>query len=145
MFVSKTSLRHVFKMSSRRLQCNNVSSSKTSWKTKNCYAEDVLKTSWRPTNACWVLTFLKTIFFYDNLVPTLSILSFFCGYKSNISGLSTVFHCFSKDWIIHQLKEVFLKIIFCLCLLFGIHVNIWFQPSFLIEYPMHFFQCESLI
>ena len=63
-------------MSSRRLQCNNFSflktSSKmssrrlqdvfktslqdvfkTSWKTQNCYAEDVLKTSSRPTNVCW--------------------------------------------------------------------------------------------
>ena len=35
---------------------------KTSWKTKNCYAEGVLKTSsrhvlkapWRPINVCWV-------------------------------------------------------------------------------------------
>ena len=34
---------------------------KVSWKTKNCYAEDVLKTClkrrlktfWRPTNVCW--------------------------------------------------------------------------------------------
>ena len=70
----KTSSRHVFQMSSRhvlktfwrRLRRNNFSSSKsssrclkdflkTSWKTKNCYAEvalrtslrHVLKTSWR--------------------------------------------------------------------------------------------------
>ena len=62
MFVSKTSSRHVFKTSSRRLQRNNFSFSKTfsrrlarclkgvfktSWKTKNCYAEGVLKTSSR--------------------------------------------------------------------------------------------------
>ena len=62
----KMSARHVFKASSRRLQCNTFSSSKTSSrrlqkvfarrledvlkksrKTKNCYAEDVLKTSSR--------------------------------------------------------------------------------------------------
>ena len=59
-------------MSSRRLQHNNFSSSKTSsrllqdvftthlqdvfktsWKTKNCYAEEVLKTCSRPANVCW--------------------------------------------------------------------------------------------
>ena len=48
MFVSKTSWRRLLDMSSRRLQ--DMSSRrlqgilKTSWKTKNCYAEDVLKT-----------------------------------------------------------------------------------------------------
>ena len=53
----KTSSRHFLKTSSTRLQRNNFSSSKTSckyvlktsWKTKNCYAEDVLKTSLRQT------------------------------------------------------------------------------------------------
>ena len=74
--VFKTSSRHAFKTSSRRLQRNKFSSSKTpsrrlarglrgafktSWKTENCYAEDVLKTSLihflktssRLTNVCW--------------------------------------------------------------------------------------------
>ena len=39
----------VFKTStsSIRLQRNSFLSSKTSWKTKRCYAEDVFKTSWR--------------------------------------------------------------------------------------------------
>ena len=45
--VFKTSWRHVLKTSSTPLQHNNFTSCKTSWKTKNCYAEDVLKTSWR--------------------------------------------------------------------------------------------------
>ena len=67
--VFKASSRHAFKTSSRLLQRNNFSSSKTSsrrfarclqdvfasvqdvleksWKTKNCYTEDVLKTSSR--------------------------------------------------------------------------------------------------
>ena len=68
--VFKTSSRHVLKTFSTRLQRNNVSSSKTSWRRfantswrhlarrledvlktswnkKNCYSEDVLKTSWR--------------------------------------------------------------------------------------------------
>ena len=40
-------LEDALKMSSTRLQRNNFTSSKTSWRTKNCYAEDVLKTSWR--------------------------------------------------------------------------------------------------
>ena len=72
--VFKTSSRHVFKTSSRRLQRNNFSSSKTSsrclqdvledvkmlrWRRvedefKRCL-EDVLKTSSRPKNVCWVL------------------------------------------------------------------------------------------
>ena len=62
LLIFKTSSRHVLKTSSTRLQCNNFTSSKTSWrrledvfktsrktswKTKNCYAEDVFKTSWR--------------------------------------------------------------------------------------------------
>ena len=42
--VLKTSSRHVLKTSSTRLQRNNFTPSKTSSKTKNCYAEDVLKT-----------------------------------------------------------------------------------------------------
>ena len=65
-YVFKTSSRHVLEMSRRRLQHNNFSSYKTSsrslvrclqdvlrdvlktsWKTKNCYAEEVLKTSSR--------------------------------------------------------------------------------------------------
>ena len=58
--VLKTFSRHVLKTSSTRLQRNNFAFSKTSsrllqdlsqdvlktsWKTKNCYAEDVFKTS----------------------------------------------------------------------------------------------------
>ena len=61
--VFKTSSRHVFKTSSRRLaRCLQVVFArrlqevfKTSWKTKDLYAEDVLKTSSRPTNVCWVV------------------------------------------------------------------------------------------
>ena len=64
--VFKTSWRHALKTSSKRLQRNNFSLSKTSWKrlkdvlktscknvlktswkTKNCYAADALKTPWR--------------------------------------------------------------------------------------------------
>ena len=45
--VLKTSSRHVLKTSSTRLQRNNFSFSKTSWKMKNCYSEDVFKTSWK--------------------------------------------------------------------------------------------------
>ena len=70
--VLKTSSRHVLKTSSISLQRKNFSSSKpswrrlaktswkrlenvlktsrkASWKTKNCYPEDILKTSWRQT------------------------------------------------------------------------------------------------
>ena len=47
----KMSSRHVLKKSSTHLQCNNFTSCegvlKTSWKTKNCYAEDIFKMSWR--------------------------------------------------------------------------------------------------
>ena len=82
LFVSKTFCRHLQDMSSRRLQdmpsrrLQYVFSvtifrlpirrqdvfktflqdvCKTSWKMKNCYAEDVLKTSCRPTNVCWAV------------------------------------------------------------------------------------------
>ena len=41
----------------KTVQDVSKTSSKTrnfmSWKTRNCYAEDVFKTSWRPTNFCW--------------------------------------------------------------------------------------------
>ena len=44
-------LQHVFSVTMlrlpRRLEDVLKTSCKTSWKTKNCYAEDVLKTSWR--------------------------------------------------------------------------------------------------
>ena len=59
--MSSRRLQNVFKTSSRRVcktSCNYVF--KTSWKTKKCYTEDVLKTSWRrlqyvftKTNVCW--------------------------------------------------------------------------------------------
>ena len=49
--VLKTFSRHVLNTSWTRLQHNNFTSSKTSGrrlvKTKNCYAEDVIKTSWK--------------------------------------------------------------------------------------------------
>ena len=46
----KTSSRHVFKTSSRRLQRNNFSSSKMS-------LQDVFKTSSRPTDVCWEVSY----------------------------------------------------------------------------------------
>ena len=71
-YVLKTSLRQVLKMSSTHLQLNNFSSFtwhvlktfsrrledvlKMSLETKNCYAEDVLKTFWRHVlkmSWCW--------------------------------------------------------------------------------------------
>ena len=61
--VFKTSSKHVLKTFSRRLQRNNFSSSKTSWETKNCHAEDESKTSSRnvlKTNKCLLGT-LKSL------------------------------------------------------------------------------------
>ena len=60
LFLSRKPSRDVFKTSLRCLQRKNfssfkTSSLKTSWKTKNCHAEDVLKTSSRhvlKTNKC---------------------------------------------------------------------------------------------
>ena len=92
----KRSSRHVFKKSSRCLQRNKFSFSKTSsrclarclqdvfarrlqdvfktsWKTKNCYAEDVLKTSSRhvlKTNKCLLGNVYGYIpCFVPNLIP----------------------------------------------------------------------------
>ena len=49
--MSWRSLQHVFSVTilplPRRLKDVLKTSCKTSWKTKNCYVEDVLKTSWR--------------------------------------------------------------------------------------------------
>ena len=98
--VLKTSSRHVFKTSWRRLQRNNFSSSKTSsrrlegvlrevlrtssrflqdvfarrsqdvlenvWLLRWRRVEDVLKTSWRPTNICWV-GFLRVYLFWETV------------------------------------------------------------------------------
>ena len=55
LLIFKTSSRHVLKTSSTRLQCNNLTSSKTSWRrlgrrkivTLNTSWRHVLKTSWR--------------------------------------------------------------------------------------------------
>ena len=59
----KTSSRHVFKTSSRRLQRNKFSSyflkdvKLLRWRC----GEDVFKTSSRPTNVCWVYSFLTSV------------------------------------------------------------------------------------
>ena len=50
LLVLKTSSRHVFKTSSTRLERNNFTSSKTSWRR----LEDVLKTSWRRLEDAWL-------------------------------------------------------------------------------------------
>ena len=57
--VLKVSSRYVLKTSSKRLQCNNFSSSKTSWKTSWRRLEDVLKTSWKTKN-CYAEDVFKT-------------------------------------------------------------------------------------
>ena len=58
--VFKTSARHVFKTSSRRLQRNNFSSSQTS-------SRYICKMSSRPTNVCWVITLCKVkLWFLQN-------------------------------------------------------------------------------
>ena len=51
--MSSTRLQHVFSVTIFRLPRRVEDVFKTSWKTSNCYAEDVLMTSSRPTNVCW--------------------------------------------------------------------------------------------
>ena len=64
------SSRHVFKTSSIRLQRNNFTSSKTSRKMPwTSWHQDVLKTSSRPTNACWV---------YGSIVYSFIAFVFYC-------------------------------------------------------------------
>ena len=41
---------------------------------------------------------------------------FFCCYKFDVSIFSHVSHGFTKNWVIHQLKKIFFKIIFYLFL-----------------------------
>ena len=57
--ILKASSRHVFKMSERRLQHNHFVF-KPSWKTKYCYAEDVLKSSSRHNLKSFSRRVLKT-------------------------------------------------------------------------------------
>ena len=61
--VFKTRLEDVFSVTVFHLPRRFQDVFKTSWKTKSCYAEDILNTchedvlrkSWRPTNVCWDL------------------------------------------------------------------------------------------
>ena len=57
--VLKTSSTHVLKTVSRRLQRNNFTSSKTSWRRLEDILQDVLKTSWKTKN-CYAEDVLKT-------------------------------------------------------------------------------------
>ena len=70
-------LEDVSKTSLKRLQRNNFSSSKMSWirlantswrrfEDQKCYAEDVLKTSWKTRNVCWVITLNSRVSTFKN-------------------------------------------------------------------------------
>ena len=48
------------------------------------------------------------VWFRYELIP-----SCFSCYNHNISVFSDIFHYFSKNCVIHQLKKIFFKIIFC--------------------------------
>ena len=50
---SSRRLEDILQVSLRRLEDLSARRLEKSWKTKNCYAEDVLKTSRRPKNDCW--------------------------------------------------------------------------------------------
>ena len=56
----KTSSRYIFKTSSKRLQRNNFSSSKTSSRHLQDVLRDVFKTSWKTKN-CYTRNVLKTL------------------------------------------------------------------------------------
>ena len=80
--VFKTSSRYVFKTSSRLLQRNNFSSSKTPsrllGRRKIVTPEDVLKTSSRPTNVCWVASMCVTCVFVHHYVLCMYIYMLWC-------------------------------------------------------------------
>ena len=58
----------------------------------------------------------------------------FTCFESDINTISDIFHSFSKYWNVHQFEKIFFKIVCCLCSKFCIHVYVWFQPSFFIEW-----------
>ena len=61
-------LQHVFSVTTLRLPRRLQDFFKTSWKTKNCYAKDVLKTSWRhygdKQNTYWGYRYLTNLNVY---------------------------------------------------------------------------------
>ena len=96
-YVFRMSSRHVLKTSWRRLQRNNFSSSKASWRRlarglesvledvkllrRRCF-EDVFKMSWRPANVCWVIVkcLLKSNMARVFLLTFTYLLTYLCNY-----------------------------------------------------------------
>ena len=72
--------------------------------------------------------------------------SFVSCHKFDVSVFSYIFHSLSKGWTVHQLEEIYLKIIFDFCSQFRVHNYIRLQPSFLIEldYSAFFFNFKSI-
>ena len=69
--MSSRRLQHVFRVTIFRLPRRLEEAMKTSWKTKNCYAEDVFKTSWRrfgdKENVYWYLCLTNLNVYLTNL------------------------------------------------------------------------------
>ena len=55
----------------------------------------------------WPMNFQMIIWFWHKIVSSL-----FSCYKFNVSMLSHIFHDFTKDWVIHELKKIFFKAFF---------------------------------
>ena len=73
----------------------------------------------------------KKIYYMIVLFSYLIIYSCFSGYKFDISALSYIYRSLSKNYIIHRLKKVFPKIIFCIfltsvfILMYGFNQTFW--------------------
>ena len=120
-------------MSSRRLQCNNFSSSKTSSRylqdvleDKNCYAEDVLKTSsrhvfkisWRLDVSCHVILCLHTCSVYSEdtllsqlLFSLIAVPKFVCRDKPFVDFCALNFHKVSQGQYIVYLNMQWLYLL----------------------------------
>ena len=71
--------------------------------------------------------FLKIFFLYYSLVLTLNNFFLLRLLQTSHSLIfSHILSGFSGNFIIHQLRKIFLKIIFCMFPFLFIHINVWF-------------------
>ena len=109
-------LQDVFKASSRRVcktSCNYVF--KTSWKTKKCYTEDVLKTSskrlqyvFTKTNVCW--EYCRNVKEFNSILQSHhSSLSYIKGQKQSPGSFlqKSVLRSFAKFTLKHLCRSLF--------------------------------------
>ena len=77
------------------------------------------------------------LFFWILLFNKMSLVNFLPPFyrdpdiltRMDCSMMSLCFLKFSKQWIVYHLEEILLKIIFCFCSQFRVHIFLWLQPA----------------